>query len=57
LAGVKFSDSDSAPISKFVNPDPGRKIFQIWESESCSDSSKYRCNRNYAMSSYNKWQL
>jgi len=36
VAGVTFSDSDSAPFPKFWNPDPA--IFQIWQSHSCSDS-------------------
>jgi len=30
VAGVTFSDSDSAPIPKFLNPDPGPEIVQIW---------------------------
>jgi len=29
VTGVTFSDSDSAPIQKFWNPDPGPAIFQI----------------------------
>jgi len=31
LGGINFSDSDSAPVPKFFNPDPGPggKIFQI----------------------------
>jgi len=31
VAGVTFSDSDSAPVPKFLNlgPDPGPAIFQI----------------------------
>jgi len=40
VAGVTFSDSDFAPVLKFLNPDP--EIFQIWE----SDSGCYRSNRN-----------
>jgi len=36
VAGVTFSDFDSNPVPKFLNPDPGPAIFQIWESESCS---------------------
>jgi len=35
--GVTFSDSDSAPVPKFLNPGP--VIIQIWESDSCSDSA------------------
>ena len=43
VAGVTVSDSDSVPVPKFWNPgpDPGPAIFQIWESDSCSDSG---CN-------------
>jgi len=33
VAGVTFSDSDSVPSPKFLNPDPA--ILQIWESDSC----------------------
>jgi len=29
LAGVTFSDSNSTPVPKFLNLDPGLKIFQI----------------------------
>ena len=29
VAGVTFSDSDSAPVTKFWNPDPGPAIFLI----------------------------
>jgi len=29
VAGVTFSGSDSAPVSKFLNPDSGPEIFQI----------------------------
>jgi len=49
MAGVTFSDSDSAPVPKFLNPDPGPKIFQIWESDSYSDSGYHRRIRNSAM--------
>jgi len=40
VAGVTFSDSNSAPVPKFLNPGPdqGPAIFLIWESDSCSDS-------------------
>jgi len=48
VAGVTFSDSDSAPVSKFLNP--GLAIFQIWESDSCSDCGcNHRFNRNLPM--------
>jgi len=48
VAGVTFSDSDSAPVPKFLNPDPA--ILQIWESDSCSDSGySHRSNRNLPM--------
>jgi len=46
---VTFSDSDSAPVPKFLKPgpDPVPAIFQIWESDSCSDSDcNHRSNRN-----------
>jgi len=46
VAGVTFSDSDSALVPKFLNPDPGPEIFQIWESDSCSDSGYHWSNRN-----------
>jgi len=49
MAVVTFSDSKCAPVPKFLNPDLGPKIFQIWESESCSDSGYHGCNRNSAM--------
>jgi len=29
VVGVTFSDSDSAPVPKFFNPDPGPAILQI----------------------------
>jgi len=29
VAGVTFSDFDSAPVTKFVKPDPGPKLFQF----------------------------
>jgi len=29
VAGVTFSDSDSALVPKFLNPDPGSDIFQF----------------------------
>jgi len=48
VAGVTFSDSDSAPVSKFLNQGPA--IFQIWESDSCSDCGcNHRFNRNLPM--------
>ena len=40
-----FSDSDSTPLPKFLNPGPA--ILQIWESDSCSDSGyNHRSYRN-----------
>jgi len=38
VALVTFSDSNSTPVPKFLNPDPRSemKLFQISESESCS---------------------
>ena len=45
VAGVTFSDSDSVPVPKFLNPGP--PIFQNWESDSCSRSGyNHRSNRN-----------
>jgi len=42
---VTFSDSDSAPVPKFLNPCPA--ILQISESDSFSDSGYNNCfNRN-----------
>ena len=40
VAAVIFSDSDSAPVPKFLNPgpDPDPAILQVWESDSYSDS-------------------
>jgi len=44
LAGVTFSDSDSAPVQKCLNPgpDPGPKFLKTWESCSGSDSANHR---------------
>ena len=48
VARVTFSDSDSAPVPKFLNPGPA--IFQIWESDSCSDSGyNHQSNLNLPM--------
>jgi len=58
VAGVTFSDSDSAPVPKFLNldPVPGPAILQIWESDSCSDSGyNHRSNRNLPMFLPKKW--
>ena len=47
VAGVAFSDSDFAPVPKFLNPGPDPAIFQIWKSDSCSNSGyNHRSNRN-----------
>ena len=55
-AGVTFSDSDSAPVQKFLNPCAGPAIFQIWESDSCSDSGyNHPSNRNLTMLLLMKW--
>jgi len=54
VAGVTFSDSNPAPVPKFLNPVPA--IFQIWESDSCSDSDyNHRSNRNLPMFLLKKW--
>ena len=49
MAGVTFTDSDSAPVPKFLIPDPSPEIFQIWESDSCSDFGYHRSSRNLPM--------
>ena len=52
VAGVTFSDSNSAPVPKFLNPslDPGPAILQNPLSGSCSDSGyNHRSNRNLPM--------
>jgi len=38
VSGASFLHSESTPVPKLLNPDPGSKSFQIWESDSCSDS-------------------
>jgi len=54
VAGVTFSDSDSAPVPKFLNPRPA--ILKVWESDSCSDSGyNHRANRNLSMLLPKKW--
>jgi len=48
VAKVTVSDSESAPVPKFLNPGPA--ILQICESDSCSDSGyNHRSNRNLPM--------
>ena len=49
VAGVTFSDSNSAPVPKFFNPGP--EIFQNWE----SDSGYYRCNPGSPLFLLQKW--
>jgi len=52
VAGVTFSDSP--PVPKLWNPGPA--IFQIWESDSCSDSGyNHQSNLNLPMFLLNKW--
>ena len=54
VAGVTFSESDFAPVKKFLNPGPG--IFQIWESDPCSDSGyNHRPNRKFPMFLLKTW--
>ena len=56
MAGVTSSDSDSAPVPKFLNPGPDRAILQSWESDSRSDSGcNHRSNRNLPMYFLKKW--
>jgi len=52
LARSTFSDTDSAPFQKFLNP--GLEIFQIWESHSSSESNCHRPIRDLSMFSFNK---
>jgi len=42
--GVNFADFEFAPVPKFLNPEPGPvpDLFQIWESDSCSDSGYHQ---------------
>ena len=35
LAVVTFSDSDYAPVLKFLNPHPALNFYQVWESDPC----------------------
>ena len=54
MVRVTFSDSDFAPVPKFLNPGPA--ILQIWESDSCSDSGyNHRSNRSLPMFLPKKW--
>ena len=58
VAGVTFSYSDSAPVTKFLNPgpDPCPAIFQIRESDSCSDSGyNHKSNLILPMFLLKKW--
>jgi len=53
VTGVSFSDS--APVPKFLNPGPS--IFQIWESDSCSESGyNHQSNLNLPIFLLKKWQ-
>jgi len=48
VTGVIFSDFDSSPVPKFLNPGPA--ILQICKTDSCSDSGyNHRSNRNLPM--------
>jgi len=47
VAGVTFSDSDSTPVPKILRL--GLEIFQIRESDSCSDFSYHRSQPNLPM--------
>jgi len=46
VTGVIFSDSVSALVPKFIESESVSEKFQIWESDSCSDSGYHRSNRN-----------
>jgi len=50
VAAVIFSDFDSSPVPKCLNPDP--KFFRTCE----SGSGYHRCNRNSATFSLKKWR-
>ena len=55
-SGATFSDSDSAPVPKFLDPGPDPAILQIWESDSCSDSGyNIRSNRDLPLFLPKKW--
>jgi len=41
-----FSESNSSADPKIFKLDPGPGIFQIWDSDSCSDYGYYRSNWN-----------
>ena len=52
VAGVTFSNSDSAPVPKVWNA----ATLQIWESDTCSDSGyNHWSNRNLPMFLPTKW--
>ena len=54
VVSVTFSNSDSALVTKFLNP--GSAIFLIWEFDSCWDSGySHRSNRNLPMLLLKKW--
>ena len=55
MGGATFSDSDSAPVPKLLKQDPGPKLFQIRESDSCSDSGYHRPNGNLPVFLLEKW--
>ena len=57
MAGVIFSDPDPVPVPKFLNPDPGPKFFQIWESDFYSNSGHHRFNPNSTMLVLKQWHL
>jgi len=59
VARFTFLYSDSASVSKFINPDPhpAPKFFQIWESDPCSNSANHRCNRNSSMFVFKQWHV
>jgi len=53
VARVTFSET--SPVPKFLNPAP--KFFQFWESDFCSNSANYQCNRNSTMCVIKQWHL
>jgi len=53
VCGVNFSDSYFTSVWIFLIPDP--EIFQISESDSCSDSSFHLSNRKFPMFLLEKW--
>ena len=54
---VRVTFPDYAPVLNFLNPDPGQQVFQIWESDSCSNSGNHWRNRNSAIFDLETWHF